>query len=180
MGKVTGFMEVGRKTPAKRPPQQRVEDYLEIYSEPSDEMIRAQGGRCMDCGVPFCNNGCPLGNIIPDWNDLVYRGRWREALERLHRTNNFPEFTGRICPAPCESACVLGINDDPVTIEIIEKTIAERGFTEGWIVPEPPERRSGKRVAIIGSGPAGLAAAQQLNRAGHHVTLFEKKGTNQA
>ncbi len=175
MGKVTGFMEVGRKTPSKRPAKQRVEDYLEIYSEPSDEMIRAQGGRCMDCGVPFCNNGCPLGNIIPDWNDLVYRGRFREALERLHRTNNFPEFTGRICPAPCESACVLGINDDPVTIEIIEKTIAERGFTEGWIVPQPPERRSGKRVAIIGSGPAGLAAAQQLNRAGHHVTLFEKK-----
>ncbi|MEX2207511.1 MAG: glutamate synthase subunit beta [Myxococcota bacterium] len=175
MGKVTGFMEVGRKTPTKRPPSERVEDYLEIYAEPGDELIRAQGGRCMDCGVPFCNNGCPLGNIIPDWNDLVYRGRFREALERLHRTNNFPEFTGRICPAPCESACVLGINDDPVTIEIIEKTIAERGFTEGWVVPEPPERRSGKRVAIIGSGPAGLAAAQQLNRAGHHVTLYEKK-----
>jgi glutamate synthase (NADPH/NADH) small chain len=175
MGKVTGFMEVGRKTPSKRPAKQRIEDYLEIYSEPSEELIRAQGARCMDCGVPFCNSGCPLGNIIPDWNDLVYRGRWREALDRLHRTNNFPEFTGRICPAPCESACVLGINDDPVTIEIIEKTIAERGFTEGWVVPQPPERRSGKRVAVIGSGPAGLAAAQQLNRAGHHVTLFEKK-----
>ncbi len=175
MGKVTGFMEVGRKTPSKRAAQQRVEDYLEIYTEPSDELIRAQGGRCMDCGVPFCNNGCPLGNIIPDWNDLVYRGRWREALDRLHRTNNFPEFTGRICPAPCESACVLGINDDPVTIEMIEKTIAERGFTEGWVVPQPPERRSGKRVAVIGSGPAGLAAAQQLNRAGHHVVLFEKQ-----
>jgi glutamate synthase (NADPH/NADH) small chain len=175
MGKVTGFMEVGRKTPSKRPARERVEDYLEIYAEPSDELIRAQGARCMDCGVPFCNDGCPLGNIIPDWNDLVYRGRWREALERLHRTNNFPEFTGRICPAPCESACVLGINDDPVTIEIIEKAIAERGFSEGWVVPQPPERRSGKRVAVIGSGPAGLAAAQQLNRAGHYVTLFEKK-----
>jgi len=175
MGKPTGFMEIGRKTPTKRPAKQRVEDYLEIYTEPSDEMIRAQGARCMDCGVPFCNDGCPLGNIIPDWNDLVYRGKWHEALDRLHRTNNFPEFTGRICPAPCESACVLGLNDDPVTIEIIEKTIVERGFTEGWVVPEPPQRRTGKRVAVVGSGPAGLAAAQQLNRAGHLVTLFEKK-----
>jgi len=175
MGKPTGFMEIGRKTPAKRVAKERIEDYLEIYTEPSEEAIRAQGARCMDCGVPFCNNGCPLGNIIPDWNDLVYRGRWREALDRLHRTNNFPEFTGRICPAPCESACVLGIIDDPVTIELIEKTIAERGFAEGWVVPEPPVRRTGKRVAVVGSGPAGLAAAQQLNRAGHHVTLFEKK-----
>ncbi len=174
MGKITGFMEVGRKMPEKRPATERVDDYLEIYTEPTEEQIRAQGSRCMDCGVPFCNNGCPLGNIIPDWNDLVYRGRWREALARLHRTNNFPEFTGRICPAPCESACVLGINDDPVTIELIEKSIAERGFTEGWIVPEPPAHRTGRRVAVIGSGPAGLAAAQQLNRAGHHVTLFEK------
>jgi glutamate synthase (NADPH/NADH) small chain len=129
----------------------------------------------MDCGIPFCNDGCPLGNIIPDFNDLVYRGHWREALERLHRTNNFPEFTGRICPAPCESACVLGINDDPVTIEFIEKVIVERGFANGWVEPEPPERRSGRRVAVIGSGPAGLACAQQLNRAGHAVTLFEKK-----
>jgi len=129
----------------------------------------------MDCGVPFCLQGCPLGNIIPDWNDLVYRDKWEEALERLHRTNNFPEFTGRICPAPCESACVLGINDDPVTIEFIEKTIAERGFAEGWVVPQPPATRSGKRVAVVGSGPAGLAAAAQLNRAGHHVTLFEKQ-----
>jgi glutamate synthase (NADPH/NADH) small chain len=175
MGKVTGFMEIARQLPAKRNAKERVEDYLEIYAEPTDEAIRAQGARCMDCGVPFCNNGCPLGNIIPDWNDLVYRGKWREALDRLHRTNNFPEFTGRICPAPCESACVLGINDDPVAIELIEKTIAERGFAEGWIVPEPPARRTGKRVAVVGSGPAGLAAAQQLNRAGHHVTLFEKK-----
>ncbi len=174
MGKVTGFMEIVRQTPARRPAKQRTEDYLEIYTEPTDELIRSQAARCMDCGVPFCNNGCPLGNIIPDWNDLVYRGKWREALDRLHRTNNFPEFTGRICPAPCESACVLGINDDPVTIELIEKTIVERGFTEGWVVPEPPARRTGKRVAVVGSGPAGLAAAQQLNRAGHHVTLFER------
>ena len=175
MGKPTGFMELGRKTPQKRPARERVGDYLEIYSEPSDEAIRAQASRCMDCGVPFCNSGCPLGNIIPDWNDLVYRGKWRDALERLHRTNNFPEFTGRICPAPCESACVLGINDDPVTIEFIEKTIAEHGFAEGWVTPEPPATRSGRKVAVIGSGPAGLAAAAQLNRAGHSVTLFEKK-----
>ena len=175
MGKVTGFLEHGRSTPGKRDPEQRILDYLEIYADPSDDEIRAQGGRCMDCGVPFCHQGCPLGNIIPDWNDLVYRGRWREALDRLHRTNNFPEFTGRICPAPCESACVLSINDDPVTIEFIEKTIAERGFAEGWIEPVVPVRRSGRRVAVVGSGPAGLAAAQQLNRAGHEVVVFEKQ-----
>jgi glutamate synthase (NADPH/NADH) small chain len=175
MGKATGFLELGRKTPARRAAKERIEDYLEIYADPPEESIRAQASRCMDCGVPFCNSGCPLGNIIPDWNDLVYRGKWREALDRLHRTNNFPEFTGRICPAPCESACVLGINDDPVTIEFIEKAIAERGFAEGWILPEPPARRSGRKVAVVGSGPAGLAAAQQLNRAGHWVTLFEKK-----
>ena len=175
MGKVTGFLEWSRQLPARRDPAQRIHDFLEIYSDPGEDEIRAQGGRCMDCGVPFCHDGCPLGNIIPDWNDLVYRGKWREALDRLHRTNNFPEFTGRICPAPCESACVLGINDDPVTIEFIEKTIAERGFAEGWVTPEPPERRSGKRVAVVGSGPAGMACAQQLNRAGHHVTLFEKQ-----
>ncbi len=175
MGKVTGFMEHGRKTPRKRSVEERVRDYLEVYRDPSEEEIRAQGARCMDCGIPFCHEGCPLGNIIPDWNDLVYRDKWEDALERLHRTNNFPEFTGRICPAPCESACVLGINDDPVTIEFIEKTIAERGFAEGWVVPKPPERRSEKRVAVIGSGPAGLAGAAQLNQAGHTVTLFEKK-----
>jgi glutamate synthase (NADPH/NADH) small chain len=175
MGKVTGFLEEGRRTPQKRAVDERVLDYLEIYQAPSDPEIRSQASRCMDCGVPFCHEGCPLGNIIPDWNDLVYRGRWREALDRLHRTNNFPEFTGRICPAPCESACVLGINDDPVTIEFIEKTIAERGFEAGWIQPTPPPRRTGKRVAVIGSGPAGLAAATQLNRAGHSVTLFEKQ-----
>jgi glutamate synthase (NADPH) small chain len=175
MGKVTGFMELGRKTPARRSARERIGDYLEIYSDPPEDAIRAQASRCMDCGVPFCNSGCPLGNIIPDWNDLVYRGKWHEALDRLHRTNNFPEFTGRICPAPCESACVLGINDDPVTIEFIEKTIAERGFAEGWVTPEPPAVRTGRKVAVVGSGPAGLAAAQQLNRAGHWVTLFEKK-----
>ena len=133
-----------------------------------------QGARCMDCGVPFCHTGCPLGNIIPDWNDLVYRDHWREALDRLHATNNFPEFTGRVCPAPCEAACVLGINEDPVAIKQIEMSIADRGFDEGWIVPEPPAVRTGKRVAVVGSGPAGLAAAQQLNRAGHQVTVFER------
>jgi glutamate synthase (NADPH/NADH) small chain len=174
MGKVTGFMEFARKTPEKRKAAGRIRDYLEIYTDPTEEEIRTQGARCMDCGVPFCNDGCPLGNIIPDFNDLVFRGKWRDALERLHRTNNFPEFTGRICPAPCESACVLGINDDPVTIEFIEKTIVERGFAEGWITPEPPARRTGKKVAIVGSGPAGLAAAQQLNRAGHAVSVFER------
>ena len=169
-------MELGRKTPPRRGAKERIHDYLEIYAEPPEEAIRAQAGRCMDCGVPFCNSGCPLGNIIPDWNDLVYRGKWREALERLHRTNNFPEFTGRICPAPCESACVLGINDDPVTIEFIEKTIAERGFAEGWVTPEPPARRSGRKVAVVGSGPAGMAAAQQLNRAGHEVDAVREAG----
>ena len=174
MGKATGFMEQGRATPQKRDPRERIGDYLEIYHDPGDAEIRAQGARCMDCGVPFCHDGCPLGNIIPDWNDLVYRDKWEEALDRLHRTNNFPEFTGRICPAPCESACVLGINDDPVTIEFIEKTIVERGFANGWIKPEPPTSRSGRSVAVVGSGPAGMAAAQQLNRAGHSVTLFEK------
>ncbi len=175
MGKITGFMEHERRTPPKRSVEERVQDYLEVYRNPSEEDIRAQGARCMDCGIPFCQEGCPLGNIIPDWNDLVYRGKWEDALERLHRTNNFPEFTGRICPAPCESACVLAINDDPVTIEFIEKTIAERGFAEGWVIAKPPERRSGKRVAVIGSGPAGLAGAAQLNQAGHTVTLFEKQ-----
>src|SRR5262245_53989880 len=175
MGKPTGFLEQRREATAYRPVAERVRDWHEVQRDFDPAQTRRQASRCMDCGVPFCNNGCPLGNIIPDWNDLVYRGKWREALERLHRTNNFPEFTGRICPAPCESACVLGINDDPVTIEFIEKTIAERGFAEGWVVPEPPKTRSGKRVAVVGSGPAGLAAAQQLNRAGHHVTLFEKK-----
>ena len=175
MGKVTGFIEYGRKMAARRPADERILDYLDVYKEPTEKLLREQGARCMDCGIPFCQDGCPLGNIIPDFNDLVYRQEWRQALERLHRTNNFPEFTGRICPAPCESACVLGINDDPVTIELIEKSITERGYREGWIVPEPPKFRTGKRVAVIGSGPAGLAAAAQLNRAGHTVTLYEKK-----
>src|SRR5215467_5799972 len=174
MGKVTGFLELGRKTPDKRDKKERVEDYLEIYAEPTDEQIRGQAARCMDCGVPFCNSGCPLGNIIPDWNDLVYRGKWEDALVRLHSTNNFPEFTGLVCPAPCEAACVLGINDDPVTIKQIEWEIVRRGWEEGFVRAIKPEQRSGRSVAVVGSGPAGLAAAQQLSRAGHTVTVFEK------
>jgi glutamate synthase (NADPH/NADH) small chain len=151
-----------------------VNDWFEIYQDFPEEKLRAQGARCMDCGVPFCHTGCPVNNLIPDWNDLVYSGRWREALRHLHSTNNFPEFTGRICPAPCEAACVLGINEPAVTIKNIEKNIVERGWTEGWIQPELPKFRSGKKVAVVGSGPAGLAAAQQLNRAGHWVTVYEK------
>ena len=174
MGKVTGFMEVTRETPQRRPPADRINDWFEIYLPFPEDKIRAQGARCMDCGVPFCHTGCPLTNIIPDWNDLVYRGRWREAVRQLHATNNFPEFTGRICPAPCEASCVLGINEPPVTIKQIEKTIIDRAFEEGFIHPEPATVRTGKRVAVVGSGPAGLAAAQQLARAGHDVTLFEK------
>ncbi len=174
MGKVTGFIEHQRREPLRRPVAERIQDYHEIYLDVAEEALRTQGARCMDCGVPFCHTGCPLTNIIPDWNDLVYRGRWREALQVLHATNNFPEFTGRVCPAPCEAACVLAINDDPVTIKAIEKAIIDRGFEQGWVVPEPPAFRSGKSVAIVGSGPAGLAAAQQLNRAGHSVTVFER------
>jgi len=174
MGKVTGFIEYGRELPQRRPVQQRINDWFEIYTEFPEEKLRQQGARCMDCGVPFCHTGCPLNNIIPDWNDMVYHGRWKAAVRQLHSTNNFPEFTGRLCPAPCETACVLGINEPPVTIRQIEKAIVERGFEEGWIVPEPPPRESGKRVCVIGSGPAGLAAAQQLRRAGHGVTVFEK------
>jgi glutamate synthase (NADPH/NADH) small chain len=174
MGKTTGFLEYTREVPPRRPPTERVNDWFEIYLDFPEEKIRAQGARCMDCGVPFCHTGCPLTNIIPDWNDLVYRGRWREAIRVLHSTNNFPEFTGRICPAPCEAACVLGISEPPVTIKQIEKTIVDRAFAEGWIQPEPPVNITGKRVAIVGSGPAGLAAAQQLRRAGHAVTVFEK------
>ncbi len=174
MGKVTGFMEAPRKMPRKRPVGERIKDFLEVYEVFSEEQAREQGSRCMDCGIPFCHKGCPLGNIIPDWNDLVYRDKWREAIERLHLTNNFPEFTGRICPAPCEAACVLGINDDPVTIEMIENAIADRAWEEGWVRPKPPRRLTGRRVAIVGSGPAGLAAAQQLRRRGHEVTVFEK------
>jgi glutamate synthase (NADPH/NADH) small chain len=174
MGKVNGFLEYDRVAPPRRPVEERVQDWREVYQPFPIPALREQAARCMDCGIPFCHTGCPLNNIIPDWNDLAYKDRWREALQVLHSTNNFPDFTGRICPAPCEAACVLGINSDPVTIKNIEKTIAERGFEEGWIVPEPPKERTGKRVAVIGSGPAGLAAAQQLNRAGHRVTLFEK------
>ncbi len=174
MGKDTGFMEHTREMPRRRPVAERVNDWFEIYLDFPEEKIRAQGARCMDCGVPFCHTGCPLTNIIPDWNDLVYRGRWREAIRVLHATNNFPEFTGRICPAPCEAACVLGINEPAVTIKQIEKTIIDYAFQQGWIHPEPPPALSGKRVAVVGSGPAGLAAAQQLARAGHWVTVFEK------
>ncbi len=174
MGKPTGFMEWARQTPTRQDPEARTRNWLEFYNEWTEDEARAQGGRCMNCSVPFCIGGCPLGNIIPDFNDLVYRGRWRDALDTLHSTNNFPEFTGRICPAPCEGSCVLNINDDPVTIEYMEKAIADRGWREGWIVPQPPKIRTGKSVAIVGSGPAGLAAAMQLNRAGHTVTVFER------
>jgi glutamate synthase (NADPH) small chain len=174
MGKNTGFMEYARELPERRPVEERVKDWFEIYKEFPLDKVRTQGARCMDCGVPFCHTGCPLNNIIPDWNDLVYRDRWHAAVRVLHSTNNFPEFTGRICPAPCEAACVLGINEPPVTIKVIERTIIDQAFAEGWIVPEPPAVRTGKRVAVVGSGPAGLAAAQQLARAGHWVTVFEK------
>ncbi len=169
-----GFLEFPRELPERRPVAERINDWFEIYRDLPDEKLRQQGARCMDCGVPFCHTGCPIHNIIPDWNELVYEARWEEAVRRLHATNNFPEFTGRICPAPCEAACVLGINQPPVTIKQIEKAIADRGFAEGWVVPEPPAFESGKSVAIIGSGPAGLAAAQQLRRAGHAVTVYEK------
>jgi glutamate synthase (NADPH/NADH) small chain len=174
VGKVTGFKEYNRETPTRRPVTERVNDYLEVYQPFPEESVRTQAARCMDCGIPFCHTGCPVNNIIPDWNDLVYRDEWKDAIRILHSTNNFPEFTGRICPAPCEAACVLGINEPPVTIKVIEKTIVDHAWKEGWIKPEPPETRTGKRVAVVGSGPAGLAAAQQLNRAGHWVTLFEK------
>ncbi|MGI9592359.1 MAG: glutamate synthase subunit beta [Myxococcota bacterium] len=174
MGKPTGFLEYERENARYRDRGQRVQDWKIVQEDFPEEAIRTQGARCMDCGIPFCNEGCPLGNIIPDWNDLVYRDKWEDALARLHSTNNFPEFTGMVCPAPCETACVLGINDDPVTIKQIEWEISRRGWDEGWIHPLKPSRRTGKSVAVVGSGPAGLAAAQQLNRAGHTVTLFEK------
>jgi glutamate synthase (NADPH/NADH) small chain len=160
--------------PARRPVEERVHDYFEVYQPFPEEKARVQAARCMDCGIPFCHTGCPVTNIIPDWNDLVYRDHWKEAIRVLHSTNNFPEFTGRICPAPCEAACVLGINEPPVTIKLIEKMIVERAWEEGWIRPQLPETRTGKRIAVVGSGPCGLAAAQQLNRAGHAVTVFEK------
>ncbi len=174
MGKITGFLEHTREIPERRPTAERIQDFLEIYQPFPAEKLQDQGARCMDCGVPFCHTGCPLSNLIPDWNDLVYRDRWKEAIRSLHTTNNFPELTGRVCPAPCEASCVLGINESPVTIKVIEKAVIEHAFREGWIHPEPPETRTGKRIAIVGSGPAGLAAAQQLNRAGHQVTVFEK------
>ncbi len=174
MGKATGFLEHTRELPTRRPVQQRVTDWLEVYEPFPVASLKAQASRCMDCGIPFCHQGCPLGNLIPDWNDLVYRDRWREALARLHATNNFPEFTGRLCPAPCETACVLGINDLPVTIKQVEVSIVDHGFEQGWVVPEVAPTRTGKRVAVIGSGPAGLAAAQQLARKGHDVVLFER------
>jgi glutamate synthase (NADPH/NADH) small chain len=174
VGKVTGFKEYSRETPTRRPVAERINDYFEVYQPFPEQSVRTQAARCMDCGIPFCHTGCPVNNIIPDWNDLVYRDEWKDAIRILHSTNNFPEFTGRICPAPCEAACVLGINEPAVTIKVIEKTIVDHAWKQGWIKPEPPETRTGKRVAVVGSGPAGLAAAQQLNRAGHWVTLFEK------
>ena len=174
MGKPTGFKEIPRETPKRRPVELRILDWNEIYLDFEDKKLRDQGARCMDCGIPFCNYGCPLGNIIPDWNDLVYKNRWPEALAMLHKTNNFPEFTGRVCPAPCEEACVLGINEKPVTIKLIEQSIIDHAWEHGYIKPQPPEARTGKKVAVIGSGPAGLACANQLNNAGHEVTVYER------
>ena len=174
MGKPTGFIEIQRKKHPTRPVDERIHDWREVYLPSPTGDLMEQGARCMDCGIPFCHQGCPLGNLIPDWNDLVYRDRWRVAIDRLHATNNFPEFTGRLCPAPCEGSCVLGINDDPVTIKDIEVSIIDRAYAEGWVTPQLPATRTWKKVAVIGSGPAGLAAADQLNRAGHLVTVFEK------
>jgi len=174
MGKVTGFIEFKRDKQPYRPAQERMRDWKQVMLPWPKEKLQKQGARCMDCGIPFCHQGCPLGNIIPDWNDLVYRDEWQEAIDRLHATNNFPEFTGTLCPAPCEGSCVLGINDDPVTIRAIELAIIDRAFDEGWVKPEPPAVRTGKKIAVVGSGPAGLAAAQQLSRAGHWVTVFER------
>lgn len=183
MGKPTGFMEIPRELPKERSPKERVNDWGEYHIHMPEEKLQAQGARCMDCGIPFCHTGtllagmalgCPVNNLIPEWNDLVYRGLWREALERLHKTNNFPEFTGRICPAPCEGSCVLGINEPPVAIKSIECSIIDKGFEEGWVIAEPPKVRTGKKVAVVGSGPAGLACAAQLNKAGHSVTVFER------
>jgi glutamate synthase (NADPH) small chain len=183
VGKLTGFLEYERREPPGRNPKLRVQDWLEFHDHLPESTLKEQGARCMDCGVPFCHtgaqmaggaSGCPINNLIPEWNDLVYRGQWREALARLHKTNNFPEFTGRVCPAPCEGSCVLGINEPAVTNKSIEAAIIDRGFEEGWVVAEPPEKRTGKKVAVVGSGPAGLAAAAQLNKAGHTVTVFER------
>src|SRR5512141_1172107 len=183
MGKPTGFLEYLRELPLDRPALDRIRDWNEFHLQMDEGKLRQQGARCMDCGIPFCHtgtllngmaSGCPVHNLIPEWNDLVYRGLWKEALDRLHKTNNFPDFTGRVCPAPCEGSCVLGINDPPVTIKNLERSIIDRGWENGWVVPEPPETRTGKKVAVIGSGPAGLCAAAQLNKAGHLVTIFER------
>ena len=183
MGKPTGFMEFARELPGDRSPKERIRDWKEFHEHTPDEMLQKQGARCMDCGTPFCQtgmmlagaaSGCPINNLIPEWNDLVYRGLWREALDRLHKTNNFPEFTGRVCPAPCEGSCVLGLIEPPVTIKNIEYSIIEKGFSEGWVTPKPPKHRTGKKVAVVGSGPAGLACADQLNKAGHSVTVLER------
>ncbi len=174
MGKITGFMEIERRDRPYAPVAERIQFYREFIRPLADAEMSQQGARCMDCGIPFCQTGCPVNNIIPDWNDLVYRGHWRDALEVLHSTNNFPEFTGRVCPAPCEASCTLNINDDPVTIKSIEQAIIDKGWSEGWVTAQTPPRRTGKKVAVVGSGPAGLACAQQLARAGHEVTLFEK------
>ncbi|MDE0830236.1 MAG: glutamate synthase subunit beta, partial [Vicinamibacterales bacterium] len=174
MGKLKGFIEIDRQKPPSRPVEERLQDWREVYLPYAEQDLRAQGARCMDCGIPFCHDGCPLGNLIPDWNDLVYRDKWHPAINRLHKTNNFPEWTGRLCPAPCEGSCVLAIDRDAVAIKSVELGIVERAFEEGWIRAEPPETRTGKSVAVIGSGPAGLAAADQLNRAGHNVTVFER------
>src|SRR5947208_13722726 len=183
MGKPTGFIEFLRELPKDRSAKERISDWKEFHLHLPEPDLRKQGARCMDCGVPFCHtgallegmaSGCPINNLIPEWNDLVYRGLWRDALDRLHKTNNFPEFTGRVCPAPCEGSCVLGINEPPVTIKSVECAIIDRGFEEGWVNPEPPAKRTGKTVAVVGSGPAGLACADQLNKAGHEVTVFER------
>ncbi len=174
MGKVTGFMDFHRAKQPYRPVTERVLDWKQVMATWAEDALKQQASRCMDCGIPFCHQGCPLGNLIPDWNDLVYRGQWRDSIDRLHATNNFPEFTGTLCPAPCEGACVLGINDDPVTIKAVELNIIDRAFSEGWVVPQPPKVLTGRNVAVVGSGPAGLAGAQQLRRAGHGVTLFER------